>query len=611
MAEAVHISGPAWDLSKEYAGVEDTALKADLDELQALLDQVEGLNAQLQAGSPVEIAQQIVKLRDAAAVLLANVSTFANCLLSVDAKHAGAQALNGTLQNYRKRFGDVFEPWSQFVDSATSEQIDAYLRDPQVAPSSFQVQHSRARSHEKLTLDEESLVNGLSQDGIHAWGRLYDQLAGSMQCEVLVGNEVQTLGLAQANGLLSSPDDSQRQQAWQAINKAWRVHEESCAAGINAIAGWRLEMCEQRSRQQKVHFLDAPVHMNRISRATLDTLLDVAADNKALAQRAAALQARAYGKAGFGPWDLRAPAPVLTGADAGAIEFDQAVDIIADAYGQVHPDMAAFVRMMVEERWVEGTIGPNKAPGAYCTGFAKSRTPRVYMTYTGGQSDVITLAHELGHALHSWVMRDLPESQRSYGMSLAETASTFGETLVRDALLAQSTSRQQRLDILWEEMSALTAFMLNIPTRFEFERNFYAARQQRPLRAEELKDMMASAWQAWYGDALAEPDEMFWASKLHFYISGLSFYNFPYLFGYLFSLGVYARRDSMGQDFYADYVGLLRDTGRMTAEDLAATHLGVRLDEPEFWQQTVDALAHRVDAFAALLDQIDGDPTGC
>ena len=609
MSETVVLSGPAWDLSSEYTGLDDTRLQADLDQLQALMEQVSGLNDRLQGDSSradaVETAQRIAKLHDAAAKLLSNVSTFANCLLSVNARDAGAQALNGSLQSYRKQFGEVFEPWSQFVDNADEPQIERYLADPEVAPSAFLVHHSRARRHEKLSLSEENLVNGLSQDGIHAWGRLYDQIAGSLECEVLVGNEVQTLGLAQTSGLLMSVDDGQRKAAWQAINSAWQVHEEACTAGINAIAGWRLEMCEQRSRSKQVHFLDAPVHMNRISRDTLDTLLQVAQDNKPLAQRAAALQARAYGKRGYGPWDLRAPAPALAGFGDGAIAFDEAVELIADAYGEVHPELADFVRMMVDKRWVEGTIGPNKAPGAYCTGFAKSRTPRVYMTFTGGQSNVITLAHELGHALHSWVMRDLPESQRSYGMSLAETASTFGETQVRDALLARSESPQQRLNILWEEMSALTAFMLNIPTRFEFERNFYEARHSRPLRAQELKDMMAAAWRTWYGAALAEPDEMFWASKLHFFISGLSFYNFPYLFGYLFSLGLYERRRSMGDDFYSRYVALLRDTGRMTAEDLASAHLGVQLDEPGFWQHTVDALSVRVDAFADLLDEIE------
>ena len=464
------------------------------------------------------------------------------------------------------------------------------------------MRHGRKRRHENLTLAEESLVNGLSQDGIHAWGRLYDQLGGSLSCDVQVGNEVQTMGLAQASGLLGDADDEQRRQAWLAINQAWQQHEESCAASINAIAGWRLEMCQQRSRQQNVHFLDAPVHMNRISRATLDALLEAAAEARPLAQRAAKLQARAYGKAGFGPWDLRAPAPQLSQQDE-PITFEQAVDVIADAYADVDGEMGDFVRMMVERRWVEGTVGPNKQPGAYCTGFTKSRTPRVYMTFTGGQSDIITLAHELGHAFHSWAMRDLPPSQTSYGMSLAETASTFGEMLVRDALLANSQSLQQRLDIMWEEIGAFTAFLLNIPTRYEFEKRFYEQRAQRPQRPNELKEMMSEAWQVWYGDSLAEPDPMFWASKLHFYISGLSFYNFPYLFGYLFSLGVYARRDQAGEQFFDQYVALLRDTGRMTAEDLAQKHLGVRLDEPQFWRDTIQSLAPRIDAFEALLDE--------
>ena len=157
----------------------------------------------------------------------------------------------------------------------------------------------------------------------------------------------------------------------------------------------------------------------------------------------------------------------------------------------------------------------------------------------------------------------------------------------------------------WEEMSALVSFILNIPTRFEFERRFYEARAERPLLPAELEEMMSEAWTTWYGDVLAEPDPLFWANKLHFYISGLSFYNFPYLFGYLFSLGVYARRAEAGGGFFPRYQALLRDTGRMTAEELAAKHLNVDLTEPVFWQETVSSLEGRVDAFEKLLDELN------
>ena len=606
MQQQSELQGPAWDLTSEYKDADDQAIRDDLKAIDDLLDQASESNAGLTipGNTSIDTAQTLTKLSEQAGILLSNVGTFAHCILSVDSQHEGAQKLNGELQNVYKRMGDVFQPLSQYLDAASEEDIESYLSDPEVKAAEFQVKHGRKRAHENLELSEESLVNGLSQDGIHAWGKLYDQLAGSLQCDVLVGNDTQEMGVAQASGLLMSADDHQRREAWSAINASWLEHEEACAAGINAIAGWRLEMCKQRSRKQPVHYLDSPVHMNRISRKTLDVLLEVAYESKSLAQRAALLQARAYGKEGYGPWDLRAPAPTIGDNQAAGIPFAEAIDIIANAYGHVDPGMESFVHMMVDNKWVEGTVGPNKVPGAYCTGFAKSRSPRVYMTYTGGQSDVITLAHELGHAFHSWAMRDLPRSQLSYGMSLAETASTFGETLVRDALLARADGVQDRLDIMWEEMSAFTAFLLNIPARFEFERNFYEARAERPLRPAELKEMMSSAWTSWYGNAISEPDPMFWASKLHFYISGLSFYNFPYLFGYLFSLGVYAKKDSFGDDFYDRYAALLRDTGRMTAEDLAEEHLGVRIDESEFWQETVASLAPRVDEFERLLDEI-------
>ena len=595
--------GPAWDLDSEYTSTQAPELEADLNRVDELCDAIEQLNPKLAGDDPVGSAQQIFKLRESVTVLLQNPSAYANCLLSVNGRDADAQTLQGRLQAYQKRLGDVTEPLSQFCDLASIEDIKAYLSDPDVAASEFVLNHSRERRHELLSLNEESLVNGLAQDGVHAWGRLYSQLSGTLDCDVLVGNEQQQLGIAEAAGLMQKPDDELRRNAWSAINNAWEQHEESCAAAINSIAGWRLEMCRKRSTQKPVHFLDAPVHMNRITRPTLDAILQAAEEYRPLARRAAKMQAGAYGKEALGPWDSRAPAPVLDPAADVAIPFENAVNIIADAYAQVDASLGEFVHMMVENRWVEGTVGHRKRPGAFCTGFRKSRTPRVYMTYTGGASDVITLAHELGHAYHSWVMRDLPESQLSYGMSLAETASTFGETLVRDAMLHSADSLQTRMDVIWEDMTALIAFVLNIPTRFEFERRFYEARAERPLQAEELKSLMSDAWRNWYGDALSEPDPMFWASKLHFYISGLSFYNFPYLFGYLFSLGVYASRERFGDEFFARYQALLRDTGRMTAEKLADKHLDADLTKPEFWCDTLAALEPRVDAFEGVIKE--------
>ena len=596
-------AGPSWDLLAIYQDTKDPEIEKDLFKLGELLLEIEGLNQNL-SKTEVEIAQKIFHRLQTSGELFSNLSTYASCLLSVDSGDEGAQALFGRLQRYRKDIGSASKPLHEFEALADEETLDEYFEDELVGQARFSIMHRRQLAPSILSQPEEQIIEELAQNGLHAWGNLYNQLSGSIKCDVLIGNQTRSMGLAEAAGYMMDSEDLQRKRAWQAINQSWKVHEESCAAGLNAITGWRLDLCTRRSGKQPVGYLDSAVHMNKISSDTLAALLASAKKCNALARRAAKLQARAMGKKRIGPWDSRAPAPVLGEVTTQLTSFQKAIELIEGAFGSVDPAMGEFVRMMADNGWIEGTVSSKKRPGAYCTSFSKSKTPRVYMTYSGSTSDVVTLAHELGHALHFWVMRDMPESQRQYGMSLAETASTLGETAVRNALLEAATNDGEKLSIMWEELSAFTTFMLNIPTRFEFEQKLYERRRDRPLSPKEMRQLMKGAWVEWYGDAVSEPDPMFWASKLHFYISGLSFYNFPYLFGYLFSLGVYAERANLGERFYPKYCQLLRDTGRMTAENLAESHLSRDITSQNFWDNVIETIRPRVDEYERLLDQV-------
>jgi oligoendopeptidase F len=394
---------------------------------------------------------------------------------------------------------------------------------------------------------------------------------------------------------MQSEDEAVRVAAYRARQAAWQVHEEAVAGVLNALAGWRLETYRRRSGRHgagPMHFLEEPLIQARTSLATLDAMMAAVAEIRPAAQKALATQARLLGKERLGPWDLFAPCPA---AGDKRWSYAEAIDLVAHAYGAVDPEMGAFIRMMDANRWIEARVGPNKRPGAYCTGFPKSRSPRVYMTYTG--HEIRTLAHELGHALHNWVMRDMPLVLTFYPMTLAETASVFGETLVDAALLERATTPEDRLQVGWTTARAVEAFCLNIPARYEFERRLYERRATQTLTPGELKALMSESMRTWYGDALSEPDEMFWASKLHFSMASVSFYNFPYTFGYLFALGVYAQRERFGAGFYKAYVDLLRDTGRMTVEEVAAKHLGVDLTRPDFWRQSLGIARAALDAF--------------
>ena len=327
-------------------------------------------------------------------------------------------------------------------------------------------------------------------------------------------------------------------------------------------------------------------------------MMEATHSSRQISQRALRAMAKLHGVDQLGPWDLMAPAPVKSG---GSIDFSDAIDLIAQAFSEFSKPMGEFAIEMAERGWIDSEQTENRSTGAYCGSFADPRQARIFITYDGTMTNVITLAHELGHAWHNRVMEDIPEAKTNYPMTLAETASIFAETLVRESLLKAAKDDRQRLEIMWSEAETAAALMLNIPARFEFEQRLVETRQENFVTADAMKAMMRESWQLWYEDSLAEYDDMFWASKLHFSISGFGFYNYPYLFGYLFSLGIYAQKEQAGGDFEEKYLDLLRDTGSMTAETLVQKHLGQDISTPQFWLDSIGIVERSLQQFEQLV----------
>jgi oligoendopeptidase F len=611
------LQGPAWDLSAEYPAVASRELVADLDEAKRLTAEVDTIGRRLapvvaraatlaktgaETDQALADAQAATKLYNSASVLLHDVATYLSCELSVDGRLSEAKTIASRVRAASAALEGAFNPVMQLLKLVDDAVVERYLAAPGMAPERFGLLEERKLRPQTLPLGEESLLIGLAVDGPAAWGTLYDNLSGTIVCRIEQDGKTRETGLAEAATLLQSESEPTRRAAWKAINQGWAGHEESVAAILNSLSGWRLETYRRRSHTKPMHFLDAPLHTGRIRRATLDAMLAAVREARPQAQRVLALQAKALGCDKLGPWDLFAPPPKTAAAGTWKDpSFKEGIDLISGAFSEIDPEMGQFVRMMSDKNWIEGRIGPSKRPGAYCTGFQKSRTPRVYMTYNGGMRELKTLAHEIGHALHSWVMRDMPLPETHYPMTVAETASIFGETVVNATLASRATSPADKLAFAWSQARELEVFALNIPARFEFEKALYERRQEATLTPDDLRKMMTDAWRSWYGDALSEMDPMFWASKLHFSIGDLSFYNFPYTFGYLFALGVYAQRERLGSGFYKAYVALLRDSGRMTAEDVASKHLGADLTKPDFWRQSLQVAARSVDALEAAV----------
>src|SRR5699024_6353621 len=217
-------------------------------------------------------------------------------------------------------------------------------------------------------------------------------------------------------------------------------------------------------------------------------------------------------------------------------------------------------------------------------------------------NEVSTLAHELGHAFHSHVMRDLPALNRRYAMNVAETASTFAEMIVSDATVQEAKEKAEKVNLLDDKVSRAATMFMNIHARYLFETRFYEERKKGYVIDERLNELMLDAQKEAYKDSLSTYHPTFWASKLHFYSTGVPFYNFPYTFGYLFSLGIYARSLEEGEGFEQKYIDLLRDTASMTTEELAEKHLSVDLTKPDFWQGGIDLIKQDIEEFLELTE---------
>ncbi|WP_194435080.1 M3 family oligoendopeptidase [Vibrio fluminensis] len=592
------MTAPSWDLSIAYQSLSDEKITQDIDLIQQC---IVVLQQHVTRREVTGVMQNAIQTKEAAGKLLATINTFAVCHASQDAMSGPAKALIGKLAKLSSELTQAYTPYQDTLATAPIEFIQEVLahESGDVYGQSFAIACDRKVADTKLSVTEEQLLAAMQVDGRDAWGRLYDNITGSIQIELDGEN---TVGLSHAASLLYGTEFAQQELAWRGIQKAMEQHKESFAAILNALAGWRLTEYQKRSYQKPVHFLDESLHGSRIRSATLEAMLVTTKNNRSVGQKAGHLMAQVHGLDTMKPWNHMAGMPSLKeNQSPKQYRFEEAIDVIKAAFAQVDQEMADFVDMMVENGWIDAEPTPNRRLGAYCTKFAATRTPLVFMTWGGSRSDMLTLAHELGHAFHNWVMRDMPLCQTRYPMTLAETASIFAENVVRDYLLSVAESDEDKLEMLWQELSSAYALMINIPVRFEFEHAFYQRRKEGELDAEQLCQLMSETWKEWYGSSMSESDRYFWASKLHFSISEVSFYNYPYLFGYLFSIGVYAQREAKGEGFYRDYVELLRDTGSMYAEDVVVKHLGMDLSKAEFWQQSIDLVKDKVSQFEALI----------
>lgn len=459
----------------------------------------------------------------------------------------------------------------------------------------FVLNERREKAKEKLSVKEESLITHLAMDGFEGWSQMYDTIVGSMT----IPYKGEKLSVGQAANKFSGPDERARKELFTAWEQAWEEKSDLFARTLNHLAGFRLSVNEKRGWDD---ILKEPLEIGRMKKETLESMWNVIADHKEPLVRFLKRKAELLDLDELSWADLDAPLAVT--AESKVMDYQEGADFIIQQFAKFGSQLANFTQKAFEDSWIEAEDRPGKRPGGFCTGFPLNKQSRIFMTYSGTPSNVSTLAHELGHAFHSYAMRDIHPLNRSYAMNVAETASTFAEMVVADAAVKEAANEEEKLVLLEDKIQRSVALLMNIHARYLFETRFYDERKQGYVSAERLNELMVDAQKEAYGDALSDYNPTFWASKLHFYITGVPFYNFPYTFGYLFSLGIYANALKEPEGFEEKYIALLKDTGSMKVEDLAEKHLGVDLKTRDFWEEAVNACMEDVEEFMRLTDPL-------
>ncbi|WP_067932082.1 M3 family oligoendopeptidase [Alicyclobacillus kakegawensis] len=587
---------PTWDLDVIFPGGSNSVLFNQF--LDALVADLRDLLSRARQLTPQTDAEGWLAFLDPftdASKRLSEAEAYVSCLTAQDVHDEQAKLLEARVNQAAAVHESVSTVYEQVLGRIPEDTWQRLLRHERLAGVAFPLSEARARAARKLPAEQEVLISDLAVDGYHAWGNFYYSLIGQTLIPYEEDGRTVHLSVGQANNKLRDGQRRVREQVFTNFERAFQEKEELYAQTLNHLAGYRLAVYRARGWDS---VLAEPLDYNRMRPETLDAMWAAIVDNKDVFVQALSAKAKLLGLSQLSWHDVDAP----VGSEDKVFSPDEARDFVVDHFARFSPDMAAFARSCFDKRWIEAEDRPGKRPGGFCTSFPVSEQTRIFMTFSGTADNVSTLAHELGHAYHQHVMRGVPYLASRYAMNVAETASTFAEAIVVDAALAAATDAQAKLAMLDAKVTQSVAMFMNIHARFLFETRFYERRRQGMVSAAELNELMEAAQREAYCGTLGQYHPRFWAAKLHFYITEVPFYNFPYTFGYLFSTGIYARAQQEGPGFAAKYVDLLRDTGRLSTEDLAAKHLGVDLTKPDFWQQALQQLKADALAFIAAAD---------
>ena len=576
-----------WSLDILYKGADDPALKTDFEKLETAVANYKAAVAALSLENPTETLRRVIDVKEEMGLLVRRIAGFFSLRRSTDASDSAGALYTTKIQSLMASNARENVLFNKFVGSV--EDLDSVLeKDEVLAQYKFYFSEVKSSVSHTLSDEAETVFAKMNISGGRAWGDLFSFLTANVEVEY----KGETTTLSAIRGLAEDKDKEVRKSAYEAELACYKKIKDPIAFALNSIKS-------QVNSEAELRGYESPLAMtledSRMNRATLDAMLTAMVEYMPKFREYLKHKAKLLGYENGLPWyELYAP---VCDDDGMTFTVEEAHKYLVEHFESFAPDMAEMVDRAFKDEWIDFFPKAGKVGGAFCSNLPFVGQSRVLTNFSGSFGSVVTLAHELGHAYHGQQIQDHRPLNTGYTMPVAETASNFNELIIVNDAIAKSTGAA-KIGLIESQLQDCTQIIVDIYSRFLFEDEVIRRRRDKFMFANELEEIMLDAQKKAYGDGL-DPDYLhpyMWCCKSHYFSAGLSYYNFPYAFGGLFSRGLYAKYLEEGEAFLPKYRALLTATTVETVENVAGV-AGLDLTDPSFWRASLQIIADQIDLF--------------
>ena len=529
--------------------------------------------------------------------LITKIGSFIELSISVNTKDDEALKYSDILEKKLTKIVEAETKLNKWISSI--ENIDEVIKDSILLKDhEFILKEVVEKSKYLLTDREEAIIANMQNTGSNAWGKLKDNLISTHKVEINEDGKIKEYPLTVVLNMAYDKDEKVRKRAYEAEIASYTKIEEGVAAALNGIKGEVLTICEFRGYKSP---LEQTLINSRMDEESLNVMLEAMKESMPKFREYLKRKAEILGhKNGLPFYDMYAP---IVESDM-EFDYEKGKKFVVDKFRTFSDNLANFAQKAMNNNWIDVMPKEGKVGGAFCAGIHYLGESRILLNYGNSFSDVVTMAHELGHGFHGECLKDESVLNTEYPMPIAETASTFCETIVKKAAIKEA-DKITALAILESEISDCNQVIVDIYSRFLFEKSLFEARKESALTVDQIKKLMLDAQREAYGDGL-DPKYLhpyMWTWKPHYYYANSNFYNFPYAFGLLFAKGLYAEYLKKGSEFSSKYENLLSITGKHNIADITK-EVGIDIHNKEFWKSSLRTIEEDIDKFMELSKEL-------